>query len=118
AVQDGFELYLHGFIVSDDGRWVVVQQGMNGAARQARRYRWLSEGLTSFVDDPHAAVDGPGQGRIINLADRRAAGSRDAQVALLRDLAPERIALEFARVETASPRSPAIDHRQPQLPHL
>jgi hypothetical protein len=45
AVQDGFQLYLHGFIVTDDGRWVVVQQGMNGELKQARRYHWLSEGL-------------------------------------------------------------------------
>ena len=37
AVQDGFDLYLHGFIVTDDGQWVVVQQGMNGERRQARR---------------------------------------------------------------------------------
>src|SRR3954453_19326564 len=58
AVQDGYELYLHGFIVTDDGRWVVVQQGMNGDAGQARRYHWLSEGLTSFVDQPHAAIEG------------------------------------------------------------
>src|SRR5271166_3437788 len=58
AVQDGFDLYLHGFIVADDGRWVVVQQGMNGDARQARRYHWLSEGLKSFVDEPHSAIDG------------------------------------------------------------
>ena len=42
AVQDGFDLYLHGFIVADDGKWVVVQQGMNGDRRQARRYHWLS----------------------------------------------------------------------------
>src|SRR5436189_6488448 len=62
AVQDGFDLYLHGFIVTDDGRWVVVQQGMNGGRKQARRYHWLSEGLQSFVDDPHAAIDGPCQG--------------------------------------------------------
>ncbi|GAB3316460.1 DUF763 domain-containing protein [Luteimonas notoginsengisoli] len=99
AVQDGFDLYLHGFIVSDDGRWVVVQQGMNGASKQARRYHWLSEGLESFVDDPHAAVDGPGQGNIVNLADRRAAASRDAQVALLQDWSPARIAREFARID-------------------
>ena len=119
AVQDGFELYLHGFIVSDDGRWVVVQQGMNGAARQARRYHWLSEGLTSFVDDPHAAVDGPGQGTIINLADRRAAGSRDAQVTLLRDLAPERIALEFAKVGSVrAERGAATGSQGSLLPHL
>jgi uncharacterized protein len=51
AVQDDFDLYLHGFIVSDDGQWTVVQQGMNDGRRQARRYHWLSEGLESFVDD-------------------------------------------------------------------
>jgi hypothetical protein len=45
AVQDGFDLYLHGFIVTNDGQWVVVQQGMNGDREQARRYHWLSEGL-------------------------------------------------------------------------
>ena len=55
AVQDGFDLYLHGFIVTDDGKWVVVQQGMNGDRKQARRYHWQSQGLKSFVDSPHAA---------------------------------------------------------------
>jgi hypothetical protein len=68
AVQDGFQLYLHGFIVTDEGHWVVVQQGMNGEARQARRYHWLSEGLKSFVEAPHTAIDGPGQGVIVNLS--------------------------------------------------
>lgn len=57
ALQDGFDLYLHGFIVADDGHWVVVQQGMNGDKRQARRYHWLSEGLENFVDSPHAAIE-------------------------------------------------------------
>src|SRR6202140_3186841 len=70
AVQDGFDLYLHGFIVADDGSWVVVQQGMNGDRRQARRYHWLSEGLTSFVEAPHAPPEGEGPGEIINLPDR------------------------------------------------
>ena len=88
AVQDGFDLYLHGFIVTDDGKWTVVQQGMNGGRNQARRYHWLSEGLTSFVDDPHAAIDGAAQGAIVNLADRRAAKSRTAQLDLLSHRAP------------------------------
>src|ERR1700755_1184969 len=57
AVQGGLELYLHGFIVADDGKWVVVQQGMNGDRQQARRYHWLSEGLTSFVEAPHRAIE-------------------------------------------------------------
>src|SRR5256885_16992897 len=79
AVQDGFDLYLHGFIVTDDGRWVVVQQGMNGDRRQARRYHWLSETLRSFVEEPHAAIDGIQQGIIVNLTDRRAAASRSEE---------------------------------------
>lgn len=109
AVQDGFELYLHGFIVADDGKWVVVQQGMNGQRRQARRYHWLSEGVTDFVDAPHAAIDGPGQGLIVNLTDHRAAAARAAQVALLADMAPAAIAREYARLADmpASPRKPA-----------
>jgi hypothetical protein len=98
AVQDGFDLYLHGFLVTDDGKWTVVQQGMHGERGQARRYHWLSEGLESFVDAPHAAIDGPGQGRIVNLADRRAQASRDAQVALLQDLGAQKIAREYARL--------------------
>src|SRR5947208_6384492 len=83
AVQDGFDLYLHGFIVTDDGHWVVVQQGMSGERKIARRYHWLSEGLKSFVEEPHAAIDGPAQGEIVNLTDRRAAASRRTQLDLL-----------------------------------
>src|SRR2546423_4261344 len=59
AVQDGYQLYLHGFIVADDGKWVVVQQGMRDADGTARRYHWLSEGVRDFVDEPHAGIDGP-----------------------------------------------------------
>src|ERR1700676_3986506 len=76
AVQDGFDLYLHGFIVTDDGSWVVVQQGMNGDSRLARRYHWLSEDLRSFVEAPHAAIEGENQGEIVNLTDVRAEASR------------------------------------------
>lgn len=114
AVQDGFELYLHGFIVADDGRWVVVQQGMNGARRQARRYHWLSEGITSFVDAPHAAIEGRGQGVIVNLADRRAAASRDGQLDLLGTLGPDGIARELGRLEPP----PVSTEAQAVLPHL
>jgi uncharacterized protein len=94
AVQDGFELYLHGFFVTDDGKWTVVQQGMNGERRQARRYHWHSESLRSFVDEPHSAIDGPAQGEIINLTDRRAENSRTAQLDLLATLGPDGIARE------------------------
>ena len=116
AVQDGFDLYLHGFVVTDDGHWAVVQQGMNEQRRQARRYHWLSEGLTSFVDDPHTAIEGAGQGEIVNLADRRAAPSRCAQLDLLSSLGPDRIVSELARLEGPEPRT-EVDV-QPLLPHL
>ena len=111
AVQDGFDLYLHGFIVTDDGKWTVVQQGMNGERKQARRYHWLSEGLTSFVDNPHAAIEGTGQGEIINLADRRAEASRLAQIEMLVSLGPDTIAHEFSALEIE--REQAADQLSP-----
>ena len=111
AVQDGFDLYLHGFIVTDDGKWVVVQQGMNG--RLARRYHWLSEGLESFVEAPHNAIDGKAVGEILNLTDRRAAGSRSSQLELLRDWGPDRIVREYSAL---GPPPPPSD--QQLLPHL
>jgi hypothetical protein len=119
AVQDGFDLYLHGFIVTDDGNWVVVQQGMNGDSRQARRYHWLSEGLTSFVNSPHAAIEGRGQGQIINLADRRANASRQGQLDLLNRLGPDRIVREAAALESnRAPPKLVEEPAQPMLPHL
>jgi uncharacterized protein len=114
AVQDGFDLYLHGFIVTDDGHWAVVQQGMNGDCRQARRYHWLSEGLTSFIDAPHAAIAGEPQGEIVNLADRRAEASRRGQLDLLASLGPDRIVREMRGLSAP----PAAPPDQPLLPHL
>jgi uncharacterized protein len=117
AVQDGFDLYLHSFIVADDGRWVVVQQGMNGDRRQARRYHWLSEGLESFIDAPHAAIEGMGQGVIINLADRQATESRNAQLDLLSGMGPDGIVRELTRIDGVSPPVAPAD-QQALLPHL
>jgi hypothetical protein len=115
AVQDGFDLYLHGFIVADDGAWVVVQQGMNGDRRQARRYHWLSEGLTSFVDAPHAAIEGRRHGEIINLTDPRAEAARRAQIELLRSLGPDGVVKELAGLEPSERPPPPL---QGVLPHL
>jgi uncharacterized protein len=119
AVQDGFDLYLHGFIVTDEGHWVVVQQGMNGDLRQARRYHWLSEGLKSFIEEPHAAIEGLDQGDIVNLTDRRAEASRRNQVEMLQSLGPEKISREFERVQPLAAKvvEPLVS-RQPLLPHL
>jgi hypothetical protein len=117
AVQDGFDLYLHGFIITDDGHWVVVQQGMNGDRRQARRYHWLSEGLTSFIDEPHAAIDGIEQGVIVNLTDRRAESSRQRQLDLLDELGPEGIERQLAKLERTGTK-PQAPQPQLTLPHL
>ncbi|BCH22386.1 DUF763 domain-containing protein [Mesorhizobium sp. L-8-3] len=115
AVQDGFDLYLHGFIVADDGRWVVVQQGMNDGSRTARRYHWLSEGLKSFIDEPHSAIDGESQGEIVNLTDHRAEASRQGQLDLLSALGPDGITRELAALAGgARPAEPV----QLALPHL
>ncbi len=118
AVQDGFDLYLHGFIVTDDGHWVVVQQGMNGERKQARRYHWLSENLKSFVEEPHAAIEGLGQGEIVNLTDRRAEASRRTQLDLLHSLGPDGIARALQSVESPAPEPARSEPQQLLLPHL
>ncbi len=115
AVQDGYDLYLHSFIVTDDGKWVVIQQGMNGETRLARRYHWLSEGLESFVEAPHSAIDGRAEGNIINLTDQRARASRQAQTDLLQDLGPDKIVDEMAHLTGKPAQAP---DPQPMLPHL
>src|SRR4030088_1288445 len=109
AVQDGFDLYLHGFVVTDDGHWAVIQQGMNGELKQARRYHWLSEGMTSFVDAPHAAIEGPGQGEIVHLTDRPGEAPRRGQLELLASLGPDGITRELTALETrrTQPAPPA-----------
>jgi hypothetical protein len=119
AVQDGFDLYLHGFVVANDGRWVVIQQGMNGDRKQARRYHWLSEGLKSFVEEPHAAIEGIEQGEIVNLTDRRAEPSRRGQLDLLQSLGPDGIARELSVLEgqVSEPAAPIVPE-QLLLPHL
>jgi uncharacterized protein len=105
AVQDGYGIYLHGFVVADDGKWAVVQQGMCPERREARRYHWLSEGLASFVESPHAAIDGLPQARdIVNLTDPRAAPSRSAQLSLVRE-GPDHVLREIRRL--APPRAPS-----------
>ncbi len=91
AVQDGYDLYLHGFVVTNRGHWCVIQQGMNPARREARRYHWLSEHVGSYLDSPHAAIDGKNCGtNIINLAHVRASPNRQAGLELAR-AGPDRI---------------------------
>src|SRR3569833_618480 len=77
AIQDGFQLYTHNFILSTSGQWAVVQQGMSAQSKTARRYHWHSEQFTSFVDDPHTFIYGQNTGEILNMVDKQACASRD-----------------------------------------
>ncbi|WP_353132576.1 DUF763 domain-containing protein [Pseudopedobacter sp.] len=67
AIQDGYQLYLHSFIVSNTGDWTVVQQGMHDANSSARRYHWYSKDFKSFTENPHAGICGINQGLILNM---------------------------------------------------
>lgn len=82
AIADGFQLYLHSFVVSSSGEWTVVQQGMNDASGLARRYHWHSASVRDFISEPHTAIVGDSviEGDIMNLVEHRA---KPAQKALL-----------------------------------
>lgn len=80
AIVDGFQLYLHSFILSKSGEWAVVQQGMNDSTAMARRYHWHSATVRDFVSEPHAAIVGENQGIIMNLVDHRSKLAQDAML--------------------------------------
>jgi uncharacterized protein len=85
AVQDGFQLYQHHFLVSSKGHWTVVQQGMRDGDAMARRYHWHSEHLRSFVNEPHTAICGRNQGSILNLTDEQANPARTSILSLTKE---------------------------------
>src|SRR6185312_791413 len=85
AIADGFQLYLHAFILSRSGEWAVVQQGMNDASGMARRYHWHSAAIRDFVGEPHIAIVGEHQGVIMNLVDLQAAPAQEALLSMIRE---------------------------------
>jgi uncharacterized protein len=85
AIQDGFQLYLHSFIVSDEGEWAVVQQGMNDATGMARRYHWHSAQMKSFLEEPHTFIYGQNQGLILNLTNTEAAAAKSGMLEIVRE---------------------------------
>lgn len=95
AIQDGYNIYLHSFVVSSEGEWAVIQQGMNDSNGMARRYHWHSPTIKSFVEEPHTFIYGKNQGQILNLTDK-SAGSTRAGILNIASEKPELI-LEEAR---------------------
>ena len=97
AVQDGFQLYQHNFILTRNGSWAVVQQGMNEAEKKARRYHWCSTNLRSFVEEPHTGVVGDNRGKILNLTDSKADKARSSILEMSRE-EPERMLNEISQI--------------------
>lgn len=97
AIQDGYQLYLHSFILTTDGDWAVVQQGMNGANGMARRYHWHSPTLSSFVEEPHSFIYGANHGQIINITDKQADTTRSGILQLAKE-DPQRLMPEIKKL--------------------
>ncbi len=97
AVQDGFQLYLHSFVVTIEGEWTVIQQGMNGDSRMARRYHWLSSSLRSFMEEPHTSVCGKNQGLILNLTDIQADRTKNGILELTKEI-PDKLMKEVSLI--------------------
>jgi len=97
AIQDGFQLYTHNFIISNTGHWTVVQQGMHTADKTARRYHWHSDNLSSFTEAPHTGIAGVNQGEILNLTAMEAAATKTAILQLTNEH-PDKQIKEIQRV--------------------
>ena len=97
ALQDGYQLYHHCFIYTQEGLWCVIQQGMNDATRYARRYHWLSEGLRDFVCEPHQAICSETRGRALNLVARESEEAR-ATTTLLSHERPDHLISELKKL--------------------
>jgi len=95
AVQDGFQLYLHSFVVTIEGEWTVIQQGMNPDNKMARRYHWLSSKIQSFMEEPHASVCGKNQGLILNLTDKEARPTKEGILELTQET-PDKLIKEVS----------------------
>ncbi|MEO6523161.1 MAG: DUF763 domain-containing protein [Mucilaginibacter sp.] len=97
AIQDGFQLYLHSFILNDKGEWAVVQQGMSDSSSTARRYHWHSPAITSFVEEPHTSIHGQNRGLILNMVDKQAAPSRSGVMEIAQEH-PDRMLAEIKKL--------------------
>jgi len=100
AVQDGYQLYHHTFLFSKNGSWAVIQQGMNETNRYARRYHWLGETVTNFVNEPHAAILSEARGQALNLVAAESEPARTTITDIAIDQKPESIVADLKRLKT------------------
>ena len=86
AIQDGYTLYHHVLIFSEDGKWTIIQQGMNENNHYARRYHWYSENLKSYVNEPHSAIVGDNKESIVlDMTSSESSETRKVCVDIVRD---------------------------------
>ena len=91
VLQDGYQIYHHALVVSEEGSWAVIQQGMNPERRLARRYHWLGERVSSFVVEPHSGIAGERrEPAVLDMTARESEGARRASVDLVME-GPERL---------------------------
>src|SRR2546425_6831483 len=95
AIADGFQIYLHSFVVTANGEWAVVQQGLNDRSGMARRYHWHSAAVRDFVTEPHTGIVGEPQGTIMNLVDAEATAAQKAMLEIAHEQ-PEKTLREAA----------------------
>ncbi len=115
ALQDGFQLYLHNFVVTRDGEWAVIQQGLNDHSGMARRYHWHSEAFKSYICQPHSGVTGENQGLILNLTHEDASVTRDTVLQIACE-DPSRILPEIRKI--VMPRHHEVTSRDVDLKRL
>lgn len=101
AVQDGYQLYLHSFILTSEGNWAVIQQGMNDGNGMARRYHWHSPDISSFMEEPHSFIYGKNHGEILNLTDRNASSTKEGVLQLTKE-DPDRLLPELRKLTIPS----------------
>ena len=100
AVQDGYQLYHHTFLFTPSGSWAVIQQGMNEATRYARRYHWLGEAVSSFVNEPHSAIQSEAKGQALNLVARESDPARTTIANIVTKQKPNDILADLKRLKT------------------
>jgi hypothetical protein len=100
AIQDGYQLYHHTFIFTGKGDWAVVQQGMNENKHYARRYHWLSETVTDFVNEPHAAILSETRGQTLNLVASESSPARSIITEIATEQKPEALLQDLKKLKT------------------
>ena len=100
AIQDGYQLYHHSFLFTTSGSWAVVQQGMNEANRYARRYHWLGETVSNFVNEPHSAILSQARGQALNLVASESDPARTTITDIATNQKPEHILSDLKKLVT------------------